>query len=330
MMQEPPSLLSAQQIALRERIPLSEVIASRCLGPYRGYAEMVDALASQCEDRKDAAIRLSVLGASVDNLPIFAVRVCKQGIREHELPTTVVVSGLHPMEWIGIESNLCLLDRLKHRLPENRNVVVIPIANPDGVRHVERNLRQGKRTMVRHNRRGVDLNRNFPRYWSERGWVQRRLRSLYASGDAPASEPEVSGIVRFLKQFRVDRALSLHSFGGAILYPYGALPVPPPDAEIHYQYATKIAERIGGRRRYRVEQSARWVPGFRGSGMEIDWFHDEFGACSLLVECSHGGWRGGSFTLPKLMEPFAWFNPDSVLTTRLQIAQAVEGFVRGE
>jgi hypothetical protein len=319
---EPPAATEQRLIRAIDRHragPLALVLARRGLGPYRGYAEML--LAQR--ELLDRGARLEVIGESVDGEPLFALVI---GNAESKR-TSVLLSGLHPMEWIGIETHLYLMDRLVDKPPTDRRIVSIAIANPDGVRQVEHNLRIGRHRLVRHNRRRVDLNRNFPSYWN-RFTVARFLpRRFFSPGSAPASEPEVRAITAYLKGSMVDRAVSFHSFGGLILYPYGAMFRPPLDVTEHRRWARHIARRADNRYPYRVVQSSHFVPGVTGPGMELDYFHDEHGAISLLIECS----RGGLFppALRKLMEPFAWYNPQRPDASAPHIAAAVEPFARG-
>jgi len=73
-------------------------------------------------------------------------------------------------------------------------LAIVPEANPDG-------LERG----VRFNARRVDLNRNFP----SSNWAKS-----YASGPAPASEPETQAIMRLVRDLRPRRILSIHSIAG--------------------------------------------------------------------------------------------------------------------
>ena len=299
--------------------PLALTLNKRRLGPYRGYAEMLSAVAEL--ERRGATVE--VIGRSVEEEPLFALTIGPVDAKR----TTALVSGLHPMEWIGIETHLALLDQLVDRPPTDRRIVSIVTANPDGILKVERNLRRRRRRFVRHNLRGVDLNRNFPSYWGRFSLARVMMgKRIFAAGAVPASEPEVRSITAYFRGAMVDRALSFHSFGGVVLYPYGALLREPVDVAQHKGWARYVAERADPARPYRAVQSSRWVPGITAPGMELDWFHDEHGAISLLVECS----RGGLSPRPgKVLEPFAWFNPSRPDRCAPSIAAAVEPFVRG-
>jgi len=258
----------------------------------------------------------------VKDEPIFALSVGPDDARR----TTAILSGVHPMEWIGIETHLTLLERLLDRPPADRCVVSIPVVNPDGVLRVEENLRRSRRRFVRHNARRVDLNRNFPSFWGKRSIARSLFGRTFAAGGGPASEPEVRAVLGCFKGRMVDRALSLHSFGGVVLYPWGGRVFPALDRTELRRWARHVARRADPHRPYRAVQSSHWVPGFTAPGMELDWFYDAHGALSLLVECSRGGL---SLSPGKLLEPFAWFNPPAPERIAPHVAQAVERFVRG-
>lgn len=82
---------------------------------------------------------------------------------------------------------------LKH--PEQlagRQVIIIPVANPDGFAADKR-----------FNTRGVDLNRNFPAgNWQEKG--------VNLHGTAPLSEPESRVLMQMVCRYFPDRVISIH------------------------------------------------------------------------------------------------------------------------
>jgi len=307
--------------------PLAPVLAARGLGPYRGYAEILD----QIEALVARGYRLEVLGRSVEGEPIFALCLGAEA-RGSLARTSVVLSAVHPLEWIGVEAHLRLLQRLDPAQLGERALISIPVLNPDGLRRVEKRLRafrlaSVRDNFVRHNARGVDLNRNFDASWGRLGLVQRLLGGVFNPGSGPASEPEVESLGHYLAACRVDRALSLHSFGGAVLFPSAATTRPVHDQREHERWARRVAVAVDPRRPYVADACARWAKGIVAGGLELDWFHERHGALSLLVECSRGG-RG--LTPGRLLSPFAWFNPPRVDAEAEALASALAPFVRGD
>lgn len=299
------------------RPPLSRTLAESRLGAYRGLGELMDAI----ERLGEKGARLREIGRSVRGEPLIAVHL---GSEEPAARTSVVLSGVHPIEWIGIEVCLALLERLAGTDLGERSVVAIPIVNPDGLLRVEESLRARTRRWVRHNARGVDLNRNFDAHWHERGWHERLLPFLFSRGPAPASEPEVAAVGFELSSRRVDRALSLHSFGGAVLYPPAHTVWPVPDYAEHRAWARSIAGAARSRS-YSALPCSWWSYGITHHGLELDWFHERHGAVSLLIECE----GGPSFSLARLTHPFAWYNPLETARVASRIAGAALPFVKG-
>jgi hypothetical protein len=298
--------------------PLSPLLEDRGLGPYRGLGELYRAVLELAR----RGPRLRVLGRSVRGIPIVALSIGPEP--EPDSRTSVVLAGVHPNEWIGIETALELANRLAAE-PLSRSVLLAPVLNPDGVLRVEQNLRAGRRRFVRHNEHGVDLNRNFDVAWGRRSYLAYPFRRLFRRGSYPASEPEVAAIGYALHPLRVDRALSLHSFGGAVLYPSAHAFRAPADGYEHKRWA----RRIGAAAATIPYPALRCclVSFGRTGGLELDWFHERHGAISLLVECSRGGIR---LSREGLTNPFAWFNPPDLRAVAQQIARACLAFVRGD
>ncbi|MCC6645251.1 MAG: succinylglutamate desuccinylase/aspartoacylase family protein [Polyangiaceae bacterium] len=264
------------------------------------------------------------IGASVEHRPLFAL-----ALGPATRDTTLVVAGLHPLEWIGVAVALGLARALSAPGAARRRVVIVALANPDGYARVERDQREGRRDLTRTNARGVDLNRNFPSYFAP-----RRARALpgplgWGHGERPRSEPEVDAVCGLADDLtrsgaRLSRALSLHSAGRKVLYPYGGRLAAPRDAEAHRRAATALARAFDDG--YTVDQSSRWVPGAFAPGMEIDHLHDAHGALALLVEC-----RGARPSHPRdALDPFRLFNPPDPEPVVRGLVPALARFVNGE
>lgn len=267
-----------------------------------------------------------LVGETARGTPVFGLEL---GPEDGER-ASLLVAGLHAMEWIGVAVGEALLDRLVASVPRDRRVLAVPLANPDGYLAVEEDLRAGRRRFRRTNTRGVDLNRNWPTH--HRPWALRSVLvpPLGGPGRAPLSEPEIAGLVAWGDRVvaggaRIDIALSLHSYGRMILYPFGGRWRAPDERPRLRAAARSVAARIA--RRYRVVQVARWVPGAFAHGMEVDTMHARWGATALLVECSSGGISLG--TPSSLVHPFRWFNPATPAADVNELAPALDAFLRG-
>lgn len=297
--------------------PLGELPTARPIR-YRGYRELLNAWAALRNARSQ------IVGRSVLGEPIWMVEIGNPEAKN----LSVVLAGIHPIEWIGVETALAIA--MEHALEpcQDRRVCFFPLVNPDGFRLVEDALRNGRRKWVRANANRVDLNRNWPTHF-------RHSRGFYAghnrSGPKALSEPEVSAIVETLDAMvetgsNIDIALSLHSIGKMILVPWGGKWGRPEAFDRHVRVARSLRRSLRG---YTIRQVSRWVPGISfAHGMEIDHLYGAYGATSLLVECTRGelSWK----TPGALFHPFRIFNPQDGFRDGSALAKAVDPFVRGE
>jgi predicted deacylase len=280
--------------------------------PYRGYAEHARAWDSL------VGARVRRFGASASGEPLSAIEIGPRDAKR----ACVVLAGIHALEWIGVEVASALLARLA-RAPPDALVVAFPMVNVDGFQRVEARRSSGHtRFFTRGNANGVDLNRNWPTFFRAHTLAGTVAPWIWRSGARAGSEPEVSALLAELDALaartRIARALSIHSYGRAVLYPYGGLWRAPPE-ELR-EAAIDLAARLG----YRAHQVSRWVPGFSfAHGMEIDHLHAAYGATALLVECS-----GGGLSARTALDPWRWFNPPDLEAELVNIVPALESFVR--
>lgn len=151
------------------------------------------ALAAATPMSRPAAAGVSVseervrIGTSVEGRAIVAVHRWRDGARRPVL----VVGSMHGDERAGMR----VVRRLRSAaLPPGADVWLVRTMNPDGTK-------ADRRT----NARGVDLNRNFPRYW-----VAADAGTTKWSGPSRASEPETQAMMRFLRDVRPRTTLVFH------------------------------------------------------------------------------------------------------------------------
>jgi protein MpaA len=128
----------------------------------------------------------SVIGWSVEGRPIDCLDFGSGS------DVTMILATIHGSESAGTPLVRRLGDCLSRRpdLLQGRRVVLIPVANPDG-------LARG----TRRNARGVDLNRNFP---------AKNYLAADHHGTSALSEPESSAIRQALGAYRPTRIVSIH------------------------------------------------------------------------------------------------------------------------
>jgi protein MpaA len=127
-----------------------------------------------------------IVGRSVQRLPIMSF-VFGQG-----QDVTFIIAAMHGNEPAGVPLVRRLVKYLQKQpqIMEGRRIVLLTVANPDGMAH-----------RSRFNANGVDLNRNFP--------SANRVNDRQ-SGATPLSEPEARVIKQLIEQYSPDRIVSLH------------------------------------------------------------------------------------------------------------------------
>jgi len=151
-------------------------------------------------DQYPDLVRLSVVGYSVEGLPIDAIVISDNvSMREPGEPGLRLVAAYHGDEWASSELALATAWALLGRYDTDANLAqmvddyefwIIPMLNPDGVKNFERR-----------NQRGVDLNRNF-------SWEFERTPQ---SGTHAFSEPETLALYDLSMTHAFHHNLSVHS-----------------------------------------------------------------------------------------------------------------------
>lgn len=300
--------------------PLGRDVDLARTGSYRGFAEMLDAI----DALRSRGARVEVAGRSHEGAPLLRVEIGPPDARTASL----LIAGTHAMEWIGIETALALLDSIADA-PGDRRLIAFPVLNPDGVRRAERDLRAGRKLRFRRtNGRGVDLNRNWPTHWRTTRLIPSLLPFLGSAGAHGGSEPEIRVVLDAIEAARrsgtkLERAVSLHSFGAMLLLPYGGRFALPPNHATLHALADEVRRALPTR--YGIRSCARWVPGFFANGMELDHLLHE-GMEPLLVECSRGGFS--PFDPSSWLVPFRWFNPRDPARHGAELTHALLPFLR--
>lgn len=134
----------------------------------------------------EPVVHRRIVGTSVEGQPIECF-VLGQG-----WDVTFILAAIHGHEPAGmplIRRLAKYLVRQQHLL-EGRKVILVPVANPDGMAH-----------NTRFNARGIDLNRNF---------ATANRRNTARFGNRALSEPEARAINRLIQQYAPDRIVSIH------------------------------------------------------------------------------------------------------------------------
>ena len=218
------------------------------LGAYHTYAEMLDDM-SQLAAAYPELARLDTLGTSIEGRLIVAMKISDNVDIDEGEPEVLIMGCHHSRELMSVEVPL----KLAHYLLENygaspevtelvddRETWIAPMINPDGHVYVEQNHSGNWWTWWRKNRRdngdgtfGVDLNRNYGYMWGydDAGSSPNTSSEVYR-GAGPFSEPETQAVRDFCASRHFTVALSYHSYGELILFPWGYAPLYTDDHEL--------------------------------------------------------------------------------------------------
>jgi protein MpaA len=134
----------------------------------------------------ELAIQRQTVGRSVQNRPIESI------VLGQSYDVTLVLAAIHGNEPAGVRLAERLAEHLQRHaeLLQGRKVVILPVANPDGIARG-----------TRFNANGVDLNRNF---------AASNRQNNAQNGYSALSEPEARVIHQLIRQYTPDRIVSIH------------------------------------------------------------------------------------------------------------------------
>lgn len=270
---------------------------------YHFAAEIYQDLAPLVEERP-GVVSAEVIGRSVEKRPIWAFTVRDPATT----PThkVLVFAQIHALEWVPAEIARAFLLEIIQYPRRDVEVTVVPILNPDGRARVEADLLEGRNLYRRGNANKVDLNRDFAVNREPEALWEGMLPDYYASSPAPLSQPESQAIDRLAAREDYDVAVSLHSFGGFIYYPWSGRFERPPDWERYVALGKRMSQAMGPHA-YRPRQLSRWGFFFRAQGSELDHLYGRYGTLTFLVETTRSGIS--PFRPSDWKTYFRWYNP---------------------
>ena len=248
------------------------------------------------------------IGDTVDNHPIWAFRISNPIQKpSHRI---LVIAGLHAMEWMGLDVSLNSLVTLAEHPPPNVEIVIVPWINIDKRLLAEQDRIQSRQHYRRSNMNGVDLNRDFEINREATAIWRHFIPHRYTTSPAPLSQPESQAVENLLASMSFNAAISLHSFGGYLYYPWAALYRRVPDRETFVRLGQVMQNAQEGAYPYRVEQLTHWFFIFRIQGSEIDHMYGKYGIHAFLIELTYTGVR--PFDRSTWTDNFYLYNPKSL------------------
>jgi hypothetical protein len=289
--------------AAAERTRLEELAAAKPPTPAEWFSEYRDLSSVHAHLEDLAALRpdlatIETIGASLEGRPLQAIRIRGAGPRSIGM---LVDSGMHAREWISVMVGTCIADRLLRgydhdprlrRFVDATELVVVPVANPDGYVHSWQRDRYWRKN--RRDGHGVDLNRNFGVAFGGAGSSGNTSSQVYR-GAAAFSEPESEALRRLIESGRFAAHVDLHSYGQLLLHPWSHTRERSRDHRQLSSIAVHMAEAIAATHgeRYRPMSGESLYP---ASGTLMDWAYGAHGVASFVIELRPRG--GTGFVLP--------------------------------
>ncbi len=240
--------------------------AAAALGPnldrYHTYAEMQTDLNALVAAYPSLA-SLSVMGQSILGKNIYVLKISDNVSIDENEPEVLYMGNHHARELMSVEIPLMFAKYLLANygsdpgvtaMVNNREIFIAPMINPDGHVYVEVNHTGSSDYWWRKNRRdnglgggyGVDLNRNYGYMWGydDTGSSPVSTTDIYR-GVAPFSEPETQAVRDFCAGRNIILALSYHSYGEELLFPWGYAPIHTPDHDLFQALGDSLAYGTG-------------------------------------------------------------------------------------
>lgn len=283
---------------------------------YHTHDELTAELRAIAAAHPDIA-RLSTAGTSYRGRPIWVLKISDNAAVDEPEPEVLLDGLTHAREHLTIEQSLAAIHWLVDRygvserrtaLVDGLEIWVMPEINPDGGQF---DISGGRFHLWRKNRQpngagkpiGTDINRNYSYRWGCCGGSSSAPGAITYRGAEPFSTPEARVVRDFVRSRRVDGeqqlrvAVSFHSFGKLILFPYGytTKALPPDMDRLDRRVMARMGREMGARNGYTPMQTSAW---YIVSGSFGDWAYGTQGILAFTFELAPRSSSGGGFYLP--------------------------------
>jgi hypothetical protein len=184
---------------------------------YHDYVDLMNRFASQYPQ----LCRLVEFGLSAEGRKLLALKITDFPDMYEKEPVVFYSSTMHGDEPLGFVLLLRLIDYLCSNYPNdnyvkelvNRTEIWInPLANPDGTYFVSDSSIMGA---TRFNRKGIDLNRDFP--------------DIRNNWEVVTRQPETMAMMQFMEEIRPALSANLHGGAEVVNYPWDTWSFTHPD-----------------------------------------------------------------------------------------------------
>lgn len=243
---------------------------------------------------------LYVIGQTGQGRPYYAMKISDNVAEEEDEPSIFFIGEHHAREVMTPEITMDLINMLVKNYGVNATATdiinkteiwVLPNHNPDGSNYVftaddfwRKNRRNNGGGIF-----GVDNNRNYPFRWGACNGSSPNPGDETYRGPFAGSEPETTAITALALEQRPVFAISYHSYGELVLYPYGCTGTKPPDRAIVEDIGAQMASRLK-----RDSGNGTYTPGspwevlYAVDGEMEDWFYSQVGTLAYTIEVNSG------------------------------------------
>jgi carboxypeptidase T len=273
---------------------------------YHTYNEMVTQLFARAASYPSIARVESIGVTQQEHRIMYAFKISDNVAANEDEPVVYFDGAHHACEVIGMEICLALIDTLLTNygvIPNITNIInsneiwIVPLVNPDGHSAVMNDISHYYRKNGRDlngngilyeyscntwwdcSTEGIDLNRNYDWYWNSGGLPDPW--SYYYRGASAGSEFENQAITGLLTRVRPQLAISYHSYGELVYYPWAMGVEYAGDNDAIVDVAENIGSLImkeNGSFPYDVYINDGQ------SGMNINWLYGRLGTFSYTIE----------------------------------------------
>jgi len=199
------------------------------------------------------AAQLEVVGKSLQGRDMKIVRFTGKGYVSG-MPKVLLTFNIHAREWIAGMAGVYAVEKLAEKVKsdptylDGMEVVMMPMANPDGFIHSQGLARFHRKNMNRNNSLclGTDLNRNYDFHWNEGGSSGIPCMDNY-HGRAAGDEPETKVISKLLEESPMTVQIDIHAFSQLVLSSWGYTKADSPRKAEFKALGTKMQDAIEAR-----------------------------------------------------------------------------------
>src|SRR6476660_1016012 len=256
---------------------------------YHTYAEMVAEI-NATRDAHPDIVAISSIGKSYQGRDLWVTKISDNVATDEAEPEVMLDSLHHAREHLSLEQNLAVLRWLTEgygtdaritKIVNTREVWIVFAVNPDGAEYdltgsPYRSWRKNRQPNAGSSYVGTDINRNYGYRWGCCGGSSNVRSSVTYRGPSAFSTPEARAIRDFMASRRIGgrqqirTAITFHTAGAQILWPYGYTKTDVPGDMTNADHAALVAlgKKMASMNGYTPMQSSSL---YITDGDEIDW-----------------------------------------------------------